>query len=318
MATVRTMDIVTPAMTEYCMNCSILNSTAIVEPDPRPQDMVTLISVVCYAIICWVGLIGNGLVVFVIARYANMKTITNLYILNLSIADWLFLLGLPLIITTSTLKHWVFGETLCKLYFMLTCINMFTSAFTLVAMSVDRYLAVCHPVTSMPYRSRTFALCFIAGIWLASGVVILPVLLYTRTITREGTDLQSCVIQWPASHAQAGKLLFVIYTLLLGFVLPVIVICVLYSLLVIRLRGSRHAVLHRRSQRKVTRLVTTIIGVFVCCWFPYWAFQVFLITRPYSVIINTLEDWHVAMFQCFTIFKLRKQYGESFIVCLYK
>ena len=87
-----------------------------------PIDAVTLISVVCYALICWVGLIGNGLVVFVIGRYANMKTITNLYILNLSIADWLFLLGLPLIITTSTLKHWVFGEMLCKFYYIVTCI----------------------------------------------------------------------------------------------------------------------------------------------------------------------------------------------------
>ena len=103
------------------------------------------------------GLLGNGLVVFVILKYTKMKTVTNMYILNLSIADSLFLIGLPLIMTTMALRHWVFGFAMCKLYFILTCINMFTGTFTLIAMSADRFLAVVYPFTSISIRTPKYA-----------------------------------------------------------------------------------------------------------------------------------------------------------------
>ncbi len=65
------------------------------------------IMVTTYGLMCIVGLVGNGLVIFVILRYTKMKTVTNMYILNLSIADFLFMNGLPLIMTTVITKHWV-------------------------------------------------------------------------------------------------------------------------------------------------------------------------------------------------------------------
>lgn len=85
-----------------------------------------LVLVLSYLVICVVGLVGNTLVVAVIAKFAKMKTVTNIYILNLSVADGLFLIGLPMIATTAILKHWAFGSLLCKVYYILTSINMFT------------------------------------------------------------------------------------------------------------------------------------------------------------------------------------------------
>ena len=46
-----------------------------------------------YALICVVGLLGNGLVIFVVLRYTKMKTVTNMYILNLAVADLCFLVS---------------------------------------------------------------------------------------------------------------------------------------------------------------------------------------------------------------------------------
>ena len=82
-----------------------------------------------YGVICLLGLLGNGLVIFVVLRYAKMKTVTNMYILNLAIADSYFLVGLPMVITTMLLRRWIFGYMLCKVFYILTCVS-FTSFFT--------------------------------------------------------------------------------------------------------------------------------------------------------------------------------------------
>ena len=147
----------TPDPCDILQNISTMaNNTNITLCKTTPSkpgiDTLSIILVTLYGLICTVGLLGNGLVIFVIIRYTKMKTVTNMYILNLSIADGLFVLGLPLVMTTAFIKHWVFGGAMCKLYYILTCINMFTGPFTLAVMSGDRFLAVCYPFSSMRYR----------------------------------------------------------------------------------------------------------------------------------------------------------------------
>ena len=127
--------------------------------DADPTSQTTLNSAMLlfcslYALICAVGLTGNGLVIFVVVRYAKMKTVTNTYILNLAVADLAFLIGLPFLIATALLGTWSFGHAFCKLFYVLTSINWFTSVFTLTVMSADRYLAVCHPVSTNRVYTR--------------------------------------------------------------------------------------------------------------------------------------------------------------------
>ena len=61
-----------------------------------------------------VGLVGNTLVIYVVLRYTKMQTVTNLYILNLAVADFTFLIGIPFIMTTMGLGFWPFGNVMCK------------------------------------------------------------------------------------------------------------------------------------------------------------------------------------------------------------
>src|SRR5688572_24631188 len=86
----------------------------------RRLGVLTFTLVTIYGVICTAGLIGNCLVVYVVARYTRMKTVTNVYIMNLSVADGLFLIGLPMIMTTAILRYWVFGSVMCKIYYILT------------------------------------------------------------------------------------------------------------------------------------------------------------------------------------------------------
>lgn len=110
-------------------------------PCPSIQmPMGNLISMILYTIVCIVGLLGNTLVIYVVLRFSKMQTVTNMYILNLAIADQCFLIGIPFLITTMHLGEWTFGSTMCKAYMVSTSITQFTSSIFLFIMSADRYI----------------------------------------------------------------------------------------------------------------------------------------------------------------------------------
>lgn len=110
-------------------------------PCPSTQmPMGTLISMILYTVVCIIGLLGNTLVIYVVLRFSKMQTVTNMYILNLAIADECFLIGIPFLITTMHLGEWTFGSTMCKAYMVSTSVTQFTSSIFLFIMSADRFI----------------------------------------------------------------------------------------------------------------------------------------------------------------------------------
>lgn len=104
-----------------------------------------------------------------------MKTATNIYIFNLALADTLVLLTLPFQGTDVLLGFWPFGNALCKTVIAIDYYNMFTSTFTLTAMSVDRYVAICHPIRALDVRTSSKAQAVNVAIWALASVVGVPV-----------------------------------------------------------------------------------------------------------------------------------------------
>ena len=243
-----------------------------------PHDSWKVVGSVVHLLICVSGIVGNSCVIVVIACYAKTKTVTNLYIANLAVADLCFLVGLPFLVTTSILEHWVFGSVLCRLFFASTSINWFASVFVLTVMSMDRYLAVCWPIESMRCRTLPVARAVCTCVWLASMLCMLPVLLYATTAERPGTGgRQTCTMRWPHGELISPEKAFIWYGFLLAFAGPVALISVFYALVVLRLRriaASRKTSALTKSHARVTALVLTVIAVYVCCWLPYWILQV--------------------------------------------
>jgi len=61
-------------------------------------------------------------------RYSKMRgSVTNSYIVNLAVSDFCFLVGLPFLIITAVRRQWIFGYVCCKLFYILTSLNWFTS-----------------------------------------------------------------------------------------------------------------------------------------------------------------------------------------------
>ncbi|XP_014677497.1 PREDICTED: somatostatin receptor type 2-like [Priapulus caudatus] len=236
--------------------------------------IMTNMNIVIYAIIFVLGIIGNSLVIYVVYRFAKMKTVTNMYIMNLAMADQLFLLSIPLLIHTSLIGKWSFGTPLCKIYMVFSSVNMYTSSLFLLVMSSDRYLAVCQPVRSVKWRTPLHAKLVCGFVWTMSILVMIPIALYART-----TDEYHCGVLWPSSQLVRAESAFIWYSFLLGFGIPVSLTLIFYVMVLSKLKrlgpkSESRSKAKKKSHRKVTKMVMTVITVYICCWFPYWVMQI--------------------------------------------
>ncbi|XP_011187401.2 somatostatin receptor type 2 [Zeugodacus cucurbitae] len=257
------------------------------------NSLADLATLILYSLVCLVGIFGNTLVIYVVLRFSKMQTVTNIYILNLAIADECFLIGIPFLLYTMRICSWRFGDYMCKAYMVSTSITQFTSSIFLLIMSADRYLAVCHPIASTKYRTQRIAKIVSAVAWLTSAVLMLPVILYASTVSQEDGVNLSCNIEWPETYKKHSATTFTLYTFFLGFATPLCFILCFYYLVIRKLHavGSKHKSKEKkRSHRKVTRLVLTVITVYICCWLPYWVSQVALInSNPMQSQLSRLE-----------------------------
>ncbi|NXL78790.1 SSR4 protein, partial [Leptocoma aspasia] len=233
-----------------------------------------------YGLVCLLGLLGNALVIFVILRYAKMKTATNIYLLNLAIADELFMLSVPFVATAAALQHWPFGRALCRTVMGVDGLNMFSSVFCLTVLSLDRYIAVVHPLRAASYRRPRIAKLVNGGVWLLALLVASPIPVFAGTVVTHDGRAVACDLLWP-SPAWASA--FVVYSSALGFVLPVVAMALCYLLLAGKMRMVAQGVgwqQRRRSEGKLTRLVVTVVAMFVVCWLPFYVVQLLELLLP--------------------------------------
>ncbi|XP_061410211.1 neuropeptides B/W receptor type 1-like [Lethenteron reissneri] len=236
---------------------------------------------IIYSVICAIGLTGNTAVIYVILRAPKMKTVTNMFILNLAIADELFTLVLPINIANHLLQDWPFGKTMCKVILSIDQYNMFTSIYFLTVMSADRFFVVTATVKSenLPRRTYRNAKLVSRGVWLLVSVVILPFTIFASTYVDE-FDRNHCSLDFPKPEFNWLKGSR-IYTLVFGFAIPVSTICILYTTMLYKLRNMRlntNGKALDKAKRKVTIMVFIVLAVCLFCWTPYHLSTVIALT----------------------------------------
>ncbi|KYM96554.1 PREDICTED: allatostatin-A receptor [Cyphomyrmex costatus] len=240
-----------------------------------------------FGIIGILGLIGNLLVVVVVAANPGMRSTTNILIINLAIADLLFVMFcIPFTATDFVLPYWPFGNVWCKIVQYMIIVTAYASVYTLVLMSLDRYLAVVHPIASMSWRTETHAIHAICILWVMILTLSIPAFVIHGKIHYmfEGQNLTACRIldQYDWTSYQVPFFLS-------SYVMPLVLICVFYMFMLVRLwRSVRTSAENRRGRRRVTRLVVIVVVVFAFCWCPIQMILVLKSLNMYPLTTATI------------------------------
>ncbi|KAK2844410.1 hypothetical protein Q5P01_011069 [Channa striata] len=124
-----------------------------------------IVNVAIYCVIFVVGLLGNGLVIYV-TGFRMKRTVNSVWFLNLALADFLFTAFLLFSIWSLSLGYqWNFGMFMCKLNSFVSLVNMFASVFLLMAISLDRCLSIWVVVWAQNKRTVRKAQLISAAIW---------------------------------------------------------------------------------------------------------------------------------------------------------
>ncbi|KAG5832978.1 hypothetical protein ANANG_G00296990 [Anguilla anguilla] len=164
----------------------------------RSDPYSTVLMPSIYGIICFLGTVGNCMVIYTIVKknkFRAQQTVPDIFIFNLSIADLLFLLGMPFLIHQLVGNgSWRFGATMCTLITALDSNSQTVSTYILTVMTLDRYLATVHPMRFTHFvLAFAFPLAVICGVFfrilqnMAATVAPLPPRsqrVRTRKVTR--------------------------------------------------------------------------------------------------------------------------------------
>ncbi len=162
--------------TTISTNTTSIDLTYDMGPVRDPLTTVIPMTVV-YALILLTGVIGNVCTCVVIARNKYMHTATNYYLFSLAVSDLLLLiLGLPQELYLLWQKYpYVFGESVCILRGLTSEISTNASILTITAFTVERYVAICHPLKAHTMSQLPRAIKTILVIWVFSAFCAIPV-----------------------------------------------------------------------------------------------------------------------------------------------
>ncbi|XP_026092363.1 chemokine XC receptor 1-like [Carassius auratus] len=230
-----------------------------IEPEDQlchKEEVVKIGSIVIpvyFALLVVFSCIGNLLVLVILVLYEKFRLLINILILNLAVADLLFTFGLPFW-ASYYIWGWTFGEVGCKAVKFLFYLGFYSSVLFLTVMTVQRYMAVVHPLSDWE-RCRGFSVApFI--VWILSGTAALLISFHSQVLEHEGVlycEFDSIPVKHAAVYLQ--NVFFLIAFCIMGF-------C--------QVRMFQRITQSRTKRRhKSIKLIFSIGLVFFIGWAPY-------------------------------------------------
>ncbi|KAG8524899.1 C-X-C chemokine receptor type 2 [Galemys pyrenaicus] len=216
--------------------------------------------VVVYVLVFLLSLLGNSLVILVILHSQVSRSVTDVYLLNLAIADLLFALTLP-IWAASKVKGWIFGTALCKVVSLLKEVNFYSGILLLACISVDRYLAIVHATRTLTQK-RHLVKFICLGIWTLSLILSIPIFYFRRAF--EPPFSSPVCYEDMGVNTTKWRIVMRALPQTFGFLLPLLVMLFCYGFTLRTLFAA-----HMGQKHRAMRVIFAVVLVFLLCWLPY-------------------------------------------------
>ncbi|XP_060882901.1 suppressor of SWI4 1 homolog [Labrus mixtus] len=225
-----------------------------------------------YSIEFIVALAGNLFAVwlFVVRERKNWHTGVVLSC-NLAISDLLYVLTLPLLIVYYSLeRHWLFGNYVCKIErFLFTC-NLYVSIFFIMAISVNRCVALMWPFFTRSHVRPYHAKAVSVVIWILVALISCPVLKFASVCPKKNSTL--CVSFCTQSEVdETPHVTYRMFLAVFGCLVPFLVTFTSYCVIIWVV--WKNVSITTLEKRKVALLVTSVLVLYAISFVPYHVFQ---------------------------------------------
>ncbi|NXX93875.1 BKRB1 protein, partial [Centropus bengalensis] len=280
----------TPLLNDPSSNQSENKSNSTICPDLNELWEIVYYIVPKYIdTICIIGMLGNLFVLFTYSCHKGSLKIAEIYLVNLAVADLIFLMCLPFWAENVRNEfNWPFGNFLCRSTSASIRLNMYTSIYLLVAVSVDRYFTFVHTMNQREIRSKTMAKGICLLTWFFAILLSIPTFMFRTVKHFPLWNISACTLDFPAaSWVSAERLVYNI----VGFVFPSTAIIFLNFSTIQSLqknareqRALRTKSIKEQKDTKATKLIFTVVLTFLLCWTPYHIFVFLDILHQTEVI----------------------------------
>ncbi|XP_002732002.1 RYamide receptor-like [Saccoglossus kowalevskii] len=276
------------------------------EADQQPPMMeyyqplwLQVILAILYACTSVLAVIGNLVVCYIVLGNPRMRTVTNYFIVNLAISDILMaVLCVNLTFYYSINFHWPFGIVMCALVMYIQMVSVSISIFTLVAISLDRYVAIIHPLRPRMTKRRAFIV--IVVIWLLAGGISLPAAINSKIETYPNSSTISCSEQWATDQQRS---IYTISLMIIQYFLPLLILSIAYSIIGYSIWGrkppgerERHRDARQaESKKKLVKMFALIVFIFAICYLPIHTFILLLDHHPQIQMFHFIKVVYFAV-----------------------
>ncbi|MGH0137135.1 UNVERIFIED_CONTAM: hypothetical protein FKN15_015831 [Acipenser sinensis] len=236
---------------------------------------------ICIMLVCG---IGNFLFIATLARYKKLRNLTNLLIANLAISDFIVaIVCCPFLVDYYVVRQlsWEHGLMLCAAVNYLRTVSLYVSTNALLAIAVDRYLAIVHPLRPrMKYQTAYF---LITGVWVVPILISIPSAYFaSETIFSHGRSQNKifCAQIWPVDQQLYYRSYF-LFIFAIEFVGPVMTMTMCYARISRELwfksvPGFQTDQIRKRlrCRRKTVMVLIGILTAYILCWAPYYGYTI--------------------------------------------
>uniref|UniRef100_H3DLE2 Si:ch73-160i9.3 n=1 Tax=Tetraodon nigroviridis TaxID=99883 RepID=H3DLE2_TETNG len=261
-----------------------MSSNASVSPHVlKGQQAAEAVAGVILTLTVLLGTVGNSLVIWV-AGFRLKANVTNVWLVNLAVADLIFCLTRGLSLAKKLFfDYWPYGAFVCKFNGFFKYANMFCSVFLLAVISLDRALCIWQPFLVKRRRTLPAARAVALGVWVAALVLSSPYFVYRRVSVGKN-NRSKCAVGGVDDHSASKKALYV-NRFLCGFLLPFVVILVCYVLAGVGLRRTRLS-----GKSRPLRILASLVTAFFLCWAPYHCLQMVKLVDENHVAVKVLSQ----------------------------